>query len=95
MTEAELLSQVREKCGELGLYTYHTDNSFGCEKGWPDLVIVGSRVLFRELKAATMLTPEQRDTGWKLKRAGQDWAVWWPKDLGNGNIERQLQAIRP
>jgi len=96
MTEAELLSQVREKCGELGLYTYHTANPIGSDKGWPDLVIIGSRVLFRELKSYSgTVTPEQAETGWILKAARQDWAVWWPKDLDNGNIERQLQAIRP
>ena len=60
----------------------------------PDLVIIGRRVLFRELKSNTgVLTSEQKIVGWKLKAAREDWAVWWPNDFINGNIERQLKEI--
>lgn len=94
MTEAEMETHIRRICAQLGLWVYHTYNSVGSDKGWPDLVIGGSRLLFRELKSRSgVLTAEQRDMGWKLKNAGADWRVWWPKDLHNGNVERELGAI--
>lgn len=96
ITHDELQAWIRQICDEKGLYVYHTANSIGADKGWPDLVIIGRRVLFRELKSATgVLSSEQTLVGWRLKAAGQDWAVWWPKDLANGNIRRQLQDITP
>lgn len=50
-------------------------------KGFPDLVLVKDRVLYRELKAAGgKLTPEQRAWGDALLKAGQDWKVWTPDD---------------
>ena len=94
MTETELQAKVEALCDELGLWHYHTENSIGADKGWPDLVIIGQRVLFRELKSNTgVLSSEQSKVGWKLKAARQDWAVWWPMDFFNGNIERQLREI--
>lgn len=63
-------------------------------KGWPDLVIVGTRVLFRELKSATgPATPEQKAWIARLELAGLDVGVWRPKDLTSGLIERELRAI--
>ena len=94
MTEEQFQYRIRELCRKQGLYVYHAANSIGADKGWPDLVIIGQRVLFREIKTNTgVLTSEQRLIGYKLKAARQDWAVWWPKDLINGNIDRQLREI--
>lgn len=96
MTHDELQDDIRRMCDRRDLYVYHTANSIGADKGWPDLVIIGRRVLFRELKSATgVLSSEQKRVGYALKAAGQDWAVWWPKDLANGNIARQLTEIMP
>jgi hypothetical protein len=94
MTEAELQQHVRDLCADLGLYHYHPHYSRRSEPGWPDSVIVGSRVLFRELKSEHgTLAAAQRDLGERLRRAGQDWAVWRPRDLYSGAIGRQLAAI--
>jgi hypothetical protein len=96
MTENELFEKIREWCDELGLWSYHPHNPLRDNKGWPDLVIIGSKVLYRELKSADgILSADQGEVGWLLKRAGQDWAVWWPMDLANGNIRAQLEAITP
>jgi len=93
MTEAELQEQVRVMCAQLGLFHYHPHYSQRSTPGWPDSVIIGARVLFRELKSEQgTLTAEQRDVGERLTRAGQDWAVWRPRDLLNGTVGRQLAA---
>lgn len=63
-------------------------------KGFPDLVLVRERVLFRELKRERgRLTLEQRLWADRLTRAGADYDVWrpssWPK------IVETLTAPRP
>jgi hypothetical protein len=94
MTEAELQLEVEAMCDHLGLWHYHTANSIGSDKGWPDLVITGRGILFRELKSSGgIVSGDQALVGWKLKAARQDWAVWRPRDLFNGTIERQLREI--
>ena len=63
-------------------------------QGWPDLVIVGSKVLYRELKTEHKEpTADQIAWGDALKRAGQSWAVWKPSDWISRTIERELRAI--
>jgi predicted protein tyrosine phosphatase len=58
--------------------------------GWPDLVLVRDRVLFRELKADRgRLSDEQTMWQERLIAAGADWAVWRPKD--RTEIERALR----
>lgn len=94
MTEAQLQEQVRQLCEQLGLYHYHPHDSRRSERGWPDSVIVGRRVLFRELKSAgDSASSEQRRLGWRLRAAGQDWDLWYPRDLRSGRIERELREI--
>lgn len=61
--------------------------------GWPDLVLVRDRVLYRELKSARgTLSVEQQDWLHALKLAGADVDVWRPSDWTDGTIERALQA---
>lgn len=87
-------SHVRKLMADLGLWGYHVRNSKGSEKGWPDWVIIGNRILYRELKTERgVLTPEQREVSARIARAGGNWAVWRPKDLLNGTIARQLAEI--
>lgn len=94
MTEAELQEAVRKLCAQMGLYHYHPVHSIGSAKGWPDSVIIGHRVLFRELKSASgSLTPEQKLVGYRLRAAGQSWDVWRPRDWTSGTILKQLRAI--
>ena len=58
-------AHVRTLIADLHLYGYHTRNSKGSAKGWPDWVIIGrTGILYRELKSEHgTLTPEQRHVG--------------------------------
>lgn len=95
MTEAELDRAVRDVIALYGLYGYHTYDSRRSARGWPDWVVVGRRLLFRELKTIDgRLTSEQRKVGYLLQAAGADWDVWRPGDLVSGRIARELAACR-
>ena len=94
MSEAQLLAIIRRACRTLGLLCYHTHDSRRSEAGFPDLVIVGERVIYRELKSARgRVRPEQRVWLDALVRAGQDADVWRPDDLHSGRIIRELVAL--
>jgi len=96
MSEAELQRLVAELCARLGLHHYHTFDSRRSEPGFPDSVIIGSEIMFRELKSADgVLKPEQRRWGSRIQRAGGNWAVWRPVDWQNMTIMSQLMEIRP
>jgi hypothetical protein len=69
-------------------------------KGYPDLMIIGpGGVLFRELKTeagmrpGAGLRPDQTTWRYRLTAAGQDWAIWTPKDLATGLIESELHDL--
>jgi len=94
MSEAQLLAIIRRACRTLGLLCYHTYNSRRSEPGFPDLVIVGSRMIIRELKTERgRVRPEQRVWLDALVRAGQDADVWRPDDLYSGRIIRELVGL--
>jgi hypothetical protein len=93
---ANLQQSITDLCKLLGLDCFHVRNARGMAPGWPDLVIVGSHVLYRELKTETgVLSAEQKRVGARLAGAGADWAVWRPRDLRSGVIERQLRQLTP
>lgn len=105
MTEDDLLTSVLELCSLLGLHTAHfrpakTERGWrtavsGDGKGFPDLVIVGNGVLFRELKSERgRLSPEQVVWMRKLYAAGADATDWRPSDWRSGRIERELKELR-
>jgi hypothetical protein len=95
MPERELQALVAELCRVLGLAHFHAQNPRGMTAGWPDSVIVGQRVLYRELKSQTgQLSPEQRAVGATLKAAGADWKVWRPRDWLTGGIETELRLLK-
>ena len=63
----------------LGWLVYHTYDSRKCEPGFPDLVLVRDRTMYRELKTEKgRLTKPQRKWGDALKKAGEDYKVWRP-----------------
>jgi hypothetical protein len=95
MTEAELLKAVTKRCDDLGLYWYHNfDWRTGKMAGWPDMVIVGHGMLFRELKSAgEPVKANQSDCGRRISAAGGNWAVWRPADLESGHIQRELREL--
>lgn len=90
-----LEANLKELLDDLHLFGYHTRNSIGSVRGWPDWCLLGpGGALFRELKTERgSLTPEQRRVGSKLTAAGLDWGVWRPRDLLDGTITRQLARI--
>jgi hypothetical protein len=51
MPERELQQLVGDLCKLLGLPHFHVRHSRGMTAGWPDSVIIGTRVIYRELKA--------------------------------------------
>jgi hypothetical protein len=66
----------------------------GDAEGFLDIVVVGTRVLWRELKTVGKKpTPAQLKWIARLKDAGQDVDVWTGEDLQSGRIERELKAI--
>jgi len=96
MSEAELMEAIRTAVKGLGLLAYHAhDGRRSWGPGFPDLVIVGrGGCIWRECKTeAGSLSPEQRQWGDTLKRAGQNWRVWRPADLLDGIIGRELASL--
>jgi hypothetical protein len=90
-----LLAETRKAIRDLGLWAYHTKRSDGSDKGFLDLVVLGTRPLWRELKTETgKLTIEQLDVMRRLDQAGQDVDVWRPTDWYSGRITRELSDIR-
>lgn len=95
LTEAELQTEVFWLCEQNGLKVQHIPRADRTWlPGWPDLVIFGTGILWRELKSHTgILYPHQRRVGSLITAGGGDWCVWRPRDLVDGTIERQLRAI--
>jgi hypothetical protein len=93
VTEAQLQAAVLELCGWLGLRAYHPYDSRRSVAGWPDLVIVGRQVLYRELKSASgVVSAAQKDWLRALRCAGCDAGVWRPEHWP-GAIAIELKAI--
>ena len=94
MSEAELEIHVRALVKDLGLLWYHTHDSRRSPSGFPDLVIVGRSVIYRELKTAKgRVSDDQAEWLHALVMAGQDACVWRPADLVSGLIGRRLAAL--
>ena len=94
MSEDEFEHALRNLLNDLDLYGYHAHDSRRSAKGWPDWVIIGRQVLYRELKTeAGRLTAEQRHVGNLLIVANADWKIWRPSDLLAGRVGAELAAI--
>jgi hypothetical protein len=96
MTENDLDRVIRYLTAQRHLPAFHVINSRRTVTltGWPDWTIVGTRVIFRELKSERgKITPSQQALGEAILAAGGDWAVWRPTDLKNGRIEAELDGI--
>lgn len=87
-------AHVRKLIKDLGLLGYHTHDSRRSPGGFPDWVIVGEGVMFRELKKQNgIVTLAQRQWIDTLDMSGADADVWRPSDLLSGRIARELAAI--
>lgn len=92
MSEAQFQSHVVALAHRLGWLVYHTHDSRRSEPGFPDLVLVRGRTLFRELKTSSgVLSKAQRVWLDRLESSGSDAGVWRPADLMSGLIERELR----
>ncbi len=94
MTEAQLQEHVRRLCRDMGLLHYHTHDSRKSEPGFPDSVIIGKRILFRELKSeAGRLSRAQIRAGRRIVDAGGNYKVWRPLHLVSGQIAIELRDL--
>lgn len=98
MSEATLQSRVVRDARSLGFLAYHTRDSRGSDRGWPDLVLAHPAwglLLVRELKSQKgRVRPEQRAWLNALTALGVDAGIWRPSDLLDGTVHRELTARR-
>ena len=82
MKETRFQNQVLKLAKRFGWMAYHTYDARRSEPGFPDLVLVRERVLFRELKTDTgSISKAQEAWGGALIKAGADFKVWRPRDM--------------
>jgi hypothetical protein len=110
MTERELENAICELLDTLGIYYHHDrpaprrsthdgkqqwQNHFRGPRGFPDLLIVGDRIIFAELKSHSgTLTQEQQIWLDRLRMAGCEVYVWRPIDWLNGTVGELLVGAR-
>lgn len=91
MTEAELQKAVEEICDRMDLLWFHDNDSRRNKPGFPDLVIVGRKVLFVELKSDDgHIKPAQLEWCVKLQEADAMYRLWRPRDFYSGRIQNEL-----
>jgi hypothetical protein len=94
MSEAALEENVRVACRDLGLMYYHTHRAQHSPAGFPDDVIVGNRVIYRELKRQREKpSPAQQEWLDRLEAVGEDVGVWRPSDWLDGTIIETLRGL--
>ena len=82
MTEADFQKALTDLCDWRKLLWYHVNDSRKDRKGFPDLVIVGSRTIFVELKSQMgRVRKEQQEWIDRLALAGAEVYLWRPSDL--------------
>ena len=82
MTEKQFQTQVVMVAKANGWLVYHPYDSRRSAPGFPDLVLVRDRVLYRELKTNTgRVSKAQQEWGDALTKAGADFKVWRPRDM--------------
>jgi hypothetical protein len=94
MNHSELLGVVSALARSRRLHV-HACNDRSCQRGWPDLVVVGpGGIQYAELKIPPdQLRPEQRALGYKIQASGGRWSVWTPDGLHDGTITDALERI--
>lgn len=81
MNEAAFQKRVTDFCDWLKLRWHHETDSRRSRPGFPDLVIVGNRVIFVELKAEKgRVSVEQAEWINSLRLAGVEAYIWRPSD---------------
>lgn len=98
MTEKQLNSRVMYRAKKHGWRVLRMQRATiagawrtPASRGFPDLLLVGPGLMFRELKKELgKLDPDQEVWRDALIDAGADWAVWRPSDLRSGRIAFEL-----
>jgi hypothetical protein len=82
VTEKAFQSDVMRVAKMLGWLCYHTFDSRRSASGFPDLVLVRERVLFRELKVGKNKLSQSQEL-WRdsIMDTGGDWAEWRETDM--------------
>jgi hypothetical protein len=95
MKESDFLQEVLDIAAKHDVLAYHSYCNKVTSKGFPDLVLVGSRrTIFVELKDWNrLLQPEQQDYRQRLISSGQTHVTWEPKHLNSGVIEETLSNL--
>lgn len=95
MREYEFLASVITEITEWDLEWFHSfDSTRDKKRGFPDLVIVGHGILFRELKTAQgAVSADQSRFGRAITAGGGNWRVWRPADLESGTVQRELRTL--
>lgn len=95
MTEAELQWAVVDLARRYSLLVWHDVDSRRNQPGLPDLIVVGKRVLWLELKKqAGRIRPEQEMWLSRLTRAGAEARIIRPADWLDGTVESLLRGIK-
>jgi hypothetical protein len=99
MTEDELEANIRELGAVTGwAMIYHTRDSRGSDRGFPDLVMVNPRqrrILYSELKTETGKPSRyQLDVITILMDAGAEATIWRPRHWADGTIARIMRGER-
>lgn len=85
MSEEEFQSAIFDLCKLSNLHVYHvrrSDKGAVTSRGFPDLVIVGKRTIFAELKKQTgKATLAQQEWMAALRESGEEVHLWRPSDL--------------
>ena len=82
MTEKQFQTKIVMVAKANGWIVYHTYDARRSAPGFPDLVLVRDRVLYREIKTNTgRVSVAQKNWGDALTKAGADFAIWRPRDL--------------
>ena len=80
LNEDQFQQRIIDLCKYRHLLVFHDKDSRKNERGFPDLVIVGNRTIFRELKTdAGALRPDQKVWLERLHASGEDARIWRPK----------------
>ena len=92
-SETQFQSKVGTYAKMKGCLHYHTHNSERSEGGFPDSVIVGNYIMFRELKSdsdSAAVSKKQREWIERLESVGADVGVWWPIDWESGKARAEI-----
>lgn len=96
VSEADLQRTVLEMARWHGVLAFHsTDPRRDTCAGFPDLVLLGDRVAFVELKTDRgRVLPDQQIWLDGLRAAGQAVYVIRPKDVADGTVQRLMRGLR-